>query len=65
MLAEYRRVLEIDSDNADAMASIGGILAQKGQMPEAITMLQKALKIDPNNAIAKRNLLAAIKQQSR
>ena len=64
-LAEYRRVLEIDPQNADAMASIGAILARQGQLDAGIAILHKALAIDPDNPTAKQNLLAAMKKQSR
>jgi Flp pilus assembly protein TadD len=46
------------------MASIGAILAQQGQLNPAIDILQKALKIDPENPTAKQNLQAALKKRS-
>jgi Flp pilus assembly protein TadD len=64
-LAEYRRVLELEPDNAGAMASAGAILAQQGQVDAGIEMLQKALKIDPNNALAQQDLLAAMSRRGR
>ena len=59
-LTEYQSALDLDPQSSNAMASIGGILAQTGQIDRGIVMLQEALKIDPNNTIARQNLLAAM-----
>ncbi|HEY1685407.1 MAG TPA: tetratricopeptide repeat protein [Tepidisphaeraceae bacterium] len=53
---EYLKVLTLQHDNADAYANMG-LLAMKLKHPsEAREFLNSALKIDPNNARAKREL---------
>lgn len=46
-------VIDIDPDNADALNSLGYILADANiRLPEAIRYIERALEIDPQNAAA-------------
>jgi Flp pilus assembly protein TadD len=53
-LAEATRLLQglIDKDplDADALNSLGYMLAERGvRLPEAVTLIERALKVDPDN----------------
>ncbi len=48
--AQYRRVLDANPENAEGLNDYGYMLADRGvQLPEATSMIQRALKVDPNN----------------
>lgn len=48
--AQYRRVLDANPENAEGLNDYGYMLADRGvQLPQATSMIQKALKADPNN----------------
>lgn len=50
-LTEYNKSLELDPDNANALNSLGYILAEEGvDVEKAIEYCQKALSTDPLNA---------------
>jgi Tfp pilus assembly protein PilF len=49
-LEQAKAVLAIDTNNPNAYALLCGIAVQKGDRAEALTQIQKALKIDPNRA---------------
>jgi tetratricopeptide (TPR) repeat protein len=49
-IAQMRRVLELDPDNADAMNYIGYTYAEQGiNLDEALTLIQKAISSKPDN----------------
>ncbi len=49
--AEFRKVLAINSDNAEALNYLGYMLANRGlKLDEASKMIQRALEIEPDNA---------------
>ncbi len=48
--AQYRRVLDANPENAEGLNDYGYMLADRGvRIPEATEMIQRALKVDPNN----------------
>jgi tetratricopeptide (TPR) repeat protein len=48
--AEFRKVLEVNPDNAPALNYLGYMLADRNvKLPEALTMITKALDIEPNS----------------
>ena len=48
--AEFRKVLEMDPNNASALNYLGYMFAERGiRLPEAQQMVSKALEQDPNN----------------
>jgi tetratricopeptide (TPR) repeat protein len=48
--AQYRRVLDANPKNAEGLNDYGYMLADRGvRIPEATEMIQRALKVDPNN----------------
>lgn len=48
--AQYRKVLDVDPENAEVLNDYGYMLADRGvRVAEATSMIQQALKADPNN----------------
>jgi tetratricopeptide (TPR) repeat protein len=48
--AQYNKVLAIDPDNSTVLNDFGYMLADRGvRLPEALIMIQKAVKLDPQN----------------
>jgi tetratricopeptide (TPR) repeat protein len=48
--AQYRQVLDANPENAEGLNDYGYMLADRGvQLDEATSMIQRALKVDPNN----------------
>jgi tetratricopeptide (TPR) repeat protein len=54
--AEFRRVLELDSENLVALKFMGDILLAEDKRPEAAEFYRKILSIDPTNAEVARAL---------
>ena len=52
----YKRVLETDPENSDALHLLGLVSYQSGQSAAAITLIKRALKISPNQPDFLRNL---------
>jgi protein O-GlcNAc transferase len=48
--------LKLQPEDANVEANLGAALAEMGQFPEAKAHFERALQIDPNQAIAKENL---------
>ena len=49
-IAQMKRVLDLDPDHADALNYVGYTYAESGvHLDEALQMIQRALKIKPNN----------------
>jgi tetratricopeptide (TPR) repeat protein len=46
-ISNYRRVVNLQSDNATAYGRLGWLLSQKEQWQEAINYLEKAVNLDP------------------
>ncbi len=49
--AAYRRILESDPQNADALALLGCALSERKKHPEAVAAIEAALKLDPQAAL--------------
>jgi tetratricopeptide (TPR) repeat protein len=48
--AEFRKILEVNPDNAPALNYLGYMLADRNiKLPEALTLVTKALDIEPNS----------------
>jgi tetratricopeptide (TPR) repeat protein len=48
--AQYRKVLDANPENAEGLNDYGYMLADRGvRVEEATSMIQRALKVDPNN----------------
>ncbi len=48
--AEFRKILEVNPDNAPALNYLGYMLADRNiKLPEALALITKALDIDPNS----------------
>jgi tetratricopeptide (TPR) repeat protein len=63
--AYLRRALEVKPDFSKAMINLGVALIRMQQPGDAIEILEKAVKLDPNNQYAHRNLGACIGQTGR
>ncbi len=58
-LAEYRRAIELEPDNADAYRNVGTSLGEQGQWEEAAVAYEKAIELDPEFGEAYGDLVAA------
>jgi len=56
----YAEVLDSEPDNVEALVGLGGLAAAHGQRVEAEALLQKALRIMPNQPIALRWLTSLL-----
>lgn len=63
--AIYRDILKADPDNADALNLMGVLLQAGGELPTAITLLQKATEIAPDYLAAHVNLGNALQLAGR
>ncbi len=52
----FREILEIRPDDADAYTNLGAACAIQGDLVEAARNFERALKIDPGNEVARKNL---------
>jgi len=57
-IAAWKRIEEFDPSNVDTTISMGCVYARAGNIDEASQWLEKALRMDPNNDRARRNLEA-------
>lgn len=55
-IAQYRQVIQIQSDHADAHTALGSIFADADQNLEAEASYREAIKADPRHALANNNL---------
>src|SRR5919206_568798 len=55
---ELRRAVELASNDASYLTSLGGILGMQQKLDEANVYFARAVKSDPNNPTALRNLAA-------
>jgi len=55
-IAQYRKALELNADNAVAHSNLGGLLSTEGQFEEAERHLRTALRLDPQSGAAHFNL---------
>src|SRR5689334_18423264 len=56
--AELRRAVELAPDDASYLTSLGGVLGMQQKLDEANVYFERAVKSDPNDAAARRNLAA-------
>jgi Flp pilus assembly protein TadD len=56
--AELRRAVELAPDDASYLTSLGGILGMQQKLEQANVYFERAVKSDPNNDAARRNLAA-------
>ena len=61
-LAAFRRVLELDPDDAGARINLAQVLMQQRQHAEAIGLLRRAIEIEPHNQTASYVLGTALRQ---
>src|SRR5580704_4617249 len=52
----YRAVLRIAPDHAGALHQLGNVCRQKGEVEEAISLIERALAIDPKSARGQNDL---------
>src|SRR5947207_2824710 len=55
---ELRRAVELVPDNSSYLTSLGGILGMQQKLDQANVYFERAVKSDPNDATARRNLAA-------
>jgi tetratricopeptide (TPR) repeat protein len=60
-VAEYQTTLQIEGDKVQTLTALAGIYAQQNKTAQTIDMLNRILKIDPQNTFAS-NLLNAMRQ---
>jgi len=61
----YRKALEYNPQNSDALNGIGSVLGRRGRVEEAILYFRQALEMDPNNIEAYHNMGLALTNQDR
>jgi tetratricopeptide (TPR) repeat protein len=54
--AGYRRLLDEHPDNAEALHLLGILRGQRGDLPEALRLVQRAAALDPGNAACRHTL---------
>ena len=55
-IAEWRRALKLDPDDARARNNLGGILLEQGRLDESAAEFRRALKVKPDLVEARNNL---------
>ncbi|WP_165645122.1 tetratricopeptide repeat protein, partial [Oharaeibacter diazotrophicus] len=63
--ATLLRALIAEEPRAEAHATLGGILADDGRFAEALPHLERAVTLDPRNALFRRNLGNALREAGR
>ncbi len=61
----YRKALEYNPRNSDALNGIGSVLGRKGMVEEAIRYFKQALEMDANNIEAYQNMGLALMNQDK
>lgn len=61
----YRRALDLEPTHYEALSRFGIFLARAKRLPEAITMLERAVAANPKSADARHNLAIALKNAGR
>jgi tetratricopeptide (TPR) repeat protein len=64
-IAAWKKVLEMDPDNAKAHHNLGTALLLQGNRAEGITHLQKAVEVDPDVGNSQSNLGIALLQEEK
>ena len=61
-----RKIIELYPNDADAYNRLGKALLEMGRYRDSLTTYQRAVELDPNNIIAKKNVerLAHLAEQS-
>src|SRR6266567_8155718 len=63
--ASFRKALEIDPQDADALNNLGVILRRRGEVDKAVEVLRGAAKAQPNDARIHSNLALALEAAGR
>ena len=63
--AAYLKVCEAESANVDALAGLGEISRQRGEISDALTYLQQAASIDPERIALQYDMAAVLRDLSR
>jgi tetratricopeptide (TPR) repeat protein len=50
--ADYEKITELQPDEAGSWLVLGGFLAQRGKLPEALKAVEQALAVEPNSPAA-------------
>jgi protein O-GlcNAc transferase len=61
----YREVLTSDSNQPDALHMLGVLSGQAGQLDTAVELIQRAIRIKPDSALAHNNLGTTLAKQGR
>jgi tetratricopeptide (TPR) repeat protein len=64
-IAEWKKVLELDPNNAKAYNNLGGALVLEGRVAEGMAQLQKAMEIDPDYSEPQSNFAIGLLQEGR
>jgi len=54
--SELRRAVELSPNNPQYLTALGGVLGMQGELEESSSCFEKALKLDPENLVTRRNL---------
>jgi tetratricopeptide (TPR) repeat protein len=58
----YRRTLQSDAQNVDALLGLAALSVQRGQAQQAIGFYERALEAEPRNSVAQAGLIALLGQ---
>jgi len=61
----FRKALEIDSQDVDALNNLAVILRRRGEPDKAVELLQRGVKARPNDARIRSNLALALEAAGR
>jgi hypothetical protein len=59
----YEKTLVVDPGNSKARIDFGALLGNQGKLAEAEAQFRKALELDPDNRVAKKNLEMVVQKQ--
>jgi len=61
-ITHYKTAININSNSPQAHSNLGMLLAQQGNLKEAINYFQEALRFQPDLILARKNLERAIRE---
>ena len=61
-ITHYKTAIKINPTYFQAYVNLGTLLAQQGNLKEAINYFQEALRLKPNLILARKNLEMAIRE---
>ncbi|MBF0382927.1 MAG: tetratricopeptide repeat protein [Magnetococcales bacterium] len=64
-VVRYRRFLDIEPENCDALCNLGAALCKQGHLNAAVKLFKKTISLYPDNSIAHSNLGYALKMQDK